>query len=171
MEPIGLSCQVCLRKHPKVSAFKKHVQTIEHRKKMEELFSNDQLSGHGFFPNIVFINPNVKYDNKIQSIGLCLLTLVYSSATRTYFYLCHVCEEKRPSENILHHLSSHDHCSNYISYIVPNLLSFSWMPSSDVRVFLRPEITKEVKETRNTLQVSDKRSYIGSCLGTRQLRT
>ncbi|XP_034455399.1 uncharacterized protein LOC117770272 [Hippoglossus hippoglossus] len=155
MELTGLSCQVCLRKHPKVSAFKKHVQSIEHRKQMEELFPNDQLSGHGFFPNIVFINPNSKYDNKTQSIGLCLLNLVYCPATRTYFYLCHVCEEKRPSENILHHLSSRDHCNNYISYMDPNLLSFSWMPSSDTRVFPRPEITKEVKETRNTLQILD----------------
>ncbi|XP_044027943.1 uncharacterized protein LOC122864514 isoform X8 [Siniperca chuatsi] len=146
MEHNSLGCQVCLTTFNKMCDLKQHMRSRAHQEKMEEVFQKDKFKGSGFFPFIIVMDPLSKHEMKQPIIGLSLLTMCFSRETKTFFYLCHVCEEKRPPDKILHHLSSGDHCSNYFNYTNPNVLSFSWVPSMDMRVVLRPEITKEVKE-------------------------
>ncbi|KAA8585894.1 hypothetical protein FQN60_007463, partial [Etheostoma spectabile] len=59
------------------------------------------------------IHPRARRDIKQPIIGLSLMTLCFSPETDQSFYLCHVCEEKRPPDKIIHHLSSSDHFRNY----------------------------------------------------------
>ncbi|XP_045914088.1 uncharacterized protein LOC123976198 isoform X3 [Micropterus dolomieu] len=142
MERNSVGCQVCLIQFKSIFKLKQHFLSRAHKEKMENVFQKDILKGHGTFP---FITPLAKHE-KHPIIGLSLLTLCFSRETDTHYYLCHVCEEKRPSDKILHHLSSGDHCSNYFNYTNPNVLPFSWLPVMDMRAFLKPEITKEVNE-------------------------
>ncbi|XP_042292107.1 uncharacterized protein LOC121913511 [Thunnus maccoyii] len=145
MEHIGLACQVCLVKFKCFFDLKKHVRSKEHHKKMEEVFQKDKFTGPASIPYIIFMDKLAKCDIKQPIIGLSLLTLCFSPRSSTYFYLCHVCEEKCSSDNIVCHLNSGDHGVNYFNYTDPNVLSFSWMPSMDMRVILRPHITQEPK--------------------------
>ncbi|XP_051246992.1 uncharacterized protein LOC127358160 isoform X3 [Dicentrarchus labrax] len=138
----NLDCQVCLTKFNRISDFKKHVHSRAHREQMEKTFQKDIFKGRGFFPYITVMDIQAKQ----PIIGLSLLTLCFSPETKIFFYLCHVCEEKCRPDNIAFHLSSGDHCSNYFNYTDPNVLSFSWLPSMNMSVILRPELTKEAHE-------------------------
>ncbi|XP_039977236.1 uncharacterized protein LOC120786131 isoform X2 [Xiphias gladius] len=156
MEYYSLRCQVCLTKFKRVSDFKKHVHSWAHQQKMEAVFQKDMFSGPGFFPFIVVMDPLAEHDIKQPIIGLCLVTLCFSREARPFFYLCHACAEKCPPNRILCHLSSGDHCCNYFNYTDPNVLSFSWMPSRDMRAILRPQPKKGNTERRpGTLQMLD----------------
>nr|XP_046273008.1 uncharacterized protein LOC124074298 isoform X2 [Scatophagus argus] len=122
---------------------------------MEEVFQKDKFQEFGFFPSIIVVDLLVKQDRH-PLIGLSLLTLCFSPETNAFFYLCHACEEKCLPDRIVGHLYSRDHCSNYFSYTDPNVLSFSWVPSMDMRVILRAEILREVKQSGpGQLQVLD----------------
>ncbi|KAM7373139.1 hypothetical protein PAMP_008018 [Pampus punctatissimus] len=72
----------------------------------------------GFLPCIVVIDP-LKHGIKHPIIGLSLLTVCFSPQLSTFFYLCHVCEEKCSPDNILSHLSSGDHSINYFMLDLP----------------------------------------------------
>ncbi|XP_027143000.1 uncharacterized protein LOC104922109 isoform X2 [Larimichthys crocea] len=140
-----LHCQVCLTSFNWISGFKKHVRSKEHRKKMGEVFQKDKFKGNGFFPSVKLVGAKAKCDSG-TIIGLSLLTLCFSQDAQNSFYLCHVCEEKVSSDRITHHVCSRDHCSNYFNYTDPDVLSFAWVPSMDMRVILEARLTKEEKE-------------------------
>ncbi|XP_076610681.1 uncharacterized protein LOC143335276 [Chaetodon auriga] len=149
-------CQVCLFRFDGISDFKRHVRSRAHQKKMEEVFQKDKFSEHGFFPEIIVMDPKTKKDIKHPVVGLNLLTLCFSPETTTFFYLCHICEEICPPHRLLCHLFSSDHCSNYFSYTDPNVLRFSWLPGMNMGVTLRAELTRESNECRpRHLQVLD----------------
>ncbi|TKS88453.1 hypothetical protein D9C73_023117 [Collichthys lucidus] len=99
----------------------------------------------GIFPSVKLVGAKAKCDSG-TIIGLSLLTLCFSQETQNSLYLCHVCEEKVSSDRITSHVCSRDHCSNYFNYTDPNVLSFAWMPSMDMRVILQARLTKEEKE-------------------------
>ncbi|XP_040909511.1 uncharacterized protein LOC121192035 isoform X2 [Toxotes jaculatrix] len=163
----SLGCQVCLSKFNSVSYFKKHVRSEEHQKKMKEVFQKAIHKGPGFFPSISIMDPLAQYDIKQPIVGVSLLTLCFSQEAQTFFYLCHVCEDKCPPDKILVHLSSGDHASKYFNYTDPNVLSFSWMPSMDMRVILRPQLIKEADERGpGTLQMLDLPANLMKKLGT-----
>ncbi|XP_070841168.1 uncharacterized protein [Chaetodon trifascialis] len=92
------------------------------------------------------MDPETKKDIKNPIIGLNLLTLCFSPETTVFFYLCHICEEICLPRRLLCHLFSSDHCSNYFSYTDPNALRFSWLPSMNMGVTLRAELTRQSQE-------------------------
>ncbi|XP_049890073.1 uncharacterized protein LOC126383582 isoform X2 [Epinephelus moara] len=145
MELIDLGCQVCLTKYSRVFNLKNHMYSTDHRQKMADIFSKETFKTCGFFPQISLINPQARRHIKQPIVGLSLMTLCFSVDTETYFYLCHVCEEKRPADRIVTHLSSIDHFRNYFSYVNPNVLRFSWIPFMDKNVTLTPEVLKEIR--------------------------
>ncbi|XP_034747549.1 uncharacterized protein LOC117956555 isoform X2 [Etheostoma cragini] len=156
MEQTSFGCQVCLTKYSKVRDLKSHVHSSLHQQKMAEVFQKDMFEGQGFFPYLIMIHPRARRDIKQPILGLSLMTLCFSPETDQSFYLCHVCEEKRPPDKIIHHLSSIDHFRNYFNYTNPNVLNFGWIPSMDSRIFLRSEVIKEVKERgQGQLQLLD----------------
>ncbi|XP_041811634.1 uncharacterized protein LOC121619800 isoform X2 [Chelmon rostratus] len=156
MEYNYCECQVCLYRSNGIADFKRHVRSTVHRKKMEEVFQKKKFSFRGFFPPIIVMDPKTKQYLKRPIIGLNLLTLCFSTETKIFFYLCHVCEERCPPDRLLCHLFSSDHCSNYFSYTDPNVLSFSWLPNMNMRVLLRAELTRELNEgERQQLQMLD----------------
>ncbi|XP_074542200.1 uncharacterized protein LOC141802558 isoform X2 [Halichoeres trimaculatus] len=138
----NLCCQVCRTTFWKIHEIKGHMFSEKHKKKMKEVFQKEESCGHGF-PPVVMIQPHQKKYIKQPIIGLSLLTLCFSPDISIFFYLCHVCEEKCLPENIINHLNSGDHCSNYFTYTNPNVLSYSWIPSMSMRDVLRREILKE----------------------------
>ncbi|XP_041823085.1 uncharacterized protein LOC121628194 isoform X3 [Melanotaenia boesemani] len=134
----SLYCQVCRTDFPKVFAFKKHLLSLEHQLKMIDTFQKDTMRS-GFIPTIVFVDPQTKSAINEPVVGLSLLTMCFSS-TCTSFYLCHVCEQHCPVKNILSHIFSQDHYSNYFNYTNPNNLSFSWIAGMNMRAALRPKL-------------------------------
>ncbi|XP_065803873.1 serine-rich adhesin for platelets-like isoform X2 [Labrus bergylta] len=141
MEKMSLGCQVCCAKFQKMFEIKKHMCSKMHQTKMKEIFKKEKFNNLGF-PFIVMMNPQTQIEMKHPIVGLSLLTLCFSPESKIFFYLCHVCEEKCFPKNIVAHLSSSDHCSNYFNYTDPDVLSFSWIPGLDMRDILRHEITK-----------------------------
>ncbi|XP_034560415.1 uncharacterized protein LOC117827761 isoform X2 [Notolabrus celidotus] len=155
MENISLGCQVCCAKFWRVGEIKQHMHSKMHKTKMEEVFQKDEFLGYGF-PPIIMMSPYERHKIRQPIIGLSLLTLCFSPETKTFFYLCHVCEEKCSPEKIAGHLSSGDHFSNYFSYTDPNVLSYSWIPGMDMIEILRSEISKEIgKAKTRQLQMLD----------------
>uniref|UniRef100_UPI003AAF2B39 uncharacterized protein n=1 Tax=Centroberyx gerrardi TaxID=166262 RepID=UPI003AAF2B39 len=142
----GIACQVCNVKFRSVPEFKKHVHTKVHQQQMTEVFQKDVFKDPGYFPRIVVLDRFSKRDLQNPIIGLSLLTLCFSPEVPNMFYLCHVCEEKCSQEQILCHLFSADHYSNYYNYTDPNVLRFSWLPSMDMRRILRPEALKDTRD-------------------------
>ncbi|XP_029370103.1 uncharacterized protein LOC115051010 isoform X2 [Echeneis naucrates] len=161
MEKDRLCCQNCVTTVYRVSCFKKHVHSKAHQQKMRELFQKETHILHtsvqnGYIPSIAVLEPFVKTEMKHHIIGLSLLTFCFSPDKSSSFYLCHVCEEKLPPDKILNHLSSGDHCSNFFNFTDPNVLSFSWIPSMDMRAILKPQITQEYEAKGcGTLQMLD----------------
>ncbi|XP_060914942.1 uncharacterized protein LOC132990618 isoform X2 [Labrus mixtus] len=155
MEKMSLGCQVCCAKFRRMFEIKKHMCSKMHQTKMKEIFKKEKFNNFGF-PSIVMMNPQTHIEMKQPIVGLSLLTLCFSPELKIFFYLCHVCEEKCFPKNIVAHLSSSDHCSNYFNYKDPDVLSFSWIPGLDMRDILRHEITKVTNkpETRR-LQLLD----------------
>uniref|UniRef100_UPI0037E8A24F mucin-4-like isoform X2 n=1 Tax=Semicossyphus pulcher TaxID=241346 RepID=UPI0037E8A24F len=143
-------CQVCLTTFGRIFEIKKHMQSSMHQKNMKEIFQKDAFGGREF-PTIITMNTLNKHGNKLI-IGLSLLTLCFSTETTIYFYLCHVCEETCSPSDIARHLLSGDHCSNYFNYMDPNVLSFSWIPSMDMRGILKLEMAKEINK-KGTRQI------------------
>ncbi|XP_078146667.1 uncharacterized protein LOC139915865 [Centroberyx gerrardi] len=142
----GIACQVCNVKFRSVPEFKKHMHTKVHQQQMTEVFQKDVFKDPGYFPRIVVLDRFSKRDLQNPIIGLSLLTLCFSPEVPNMFYLCHVCEEKCSQEQILCHLFSADHYSNYYNYTDPNVLRFSWLPSMDMRRILRPEALKDTRD-------------------------
>ncbi|XP_071401801.1 uncharacterized protein [Centroberyx affinis] len=142
----GIACQVCHVKFHSVTEFKKHMHTKVHQQQMTEVFQKDVFKDPGYFPLIVVLEQFSKCDLQHPIIGLSLLTLCFSPEVPNMFYLCHVCEEKCSQEQILCHLFSADHYSNYYIYTDPNVLRFSWLPSMDMRHILRPEALKDTQD-------------------------
>ncbi|XP_034400918.1 uncharacterized protein LOC117738883 isoform X2 [Cyclopterus lumpus] len=150
MERISLCCQVCLTTFDQVSKLKAHVFSQRHKQKSAIVFNQDVMKGSGIFPFITLINQWPKGDIRQPILGL---TLCFSLKMHGSFYLCHVCEETCPSDMIVFHLSSIDHCRNYFSHTNPNALRFSWIPSKMVESVFRPEFTREVKKSGGQLQL------------------
>ncbi|KAG7500485.1 hypothetical protein JOB18_019496 [Solea senegalensis] len=150
MDYVNLSCLICLNKYSKFFEIKNHVCTGQHRQKFKAVFQEEQSYSKAWVPYIGFLNPQNLNQLKV---GVSLLTVYYCTESETFFYLCHVCEEKCGPVGIFSHLFSTDHCTKYFSYTDPNLLSFSWMPSMDISSILRPWIIKEsIKKESGTLQ-------------------
>ncbi|XP_058475987.1 uncharacterized protein LOC131447913 [Solea solea] len=150
MDYVSLSCLICLNKYSKFFEIKNHVCTGQHRQKFKAVFQEEQSYSKAWVPYIGFLNPQNLNQLKV---GVSLLTVYYCTESETFFYLCHVCEEKYGPVGIFSHLFSTDHCIKYFCYTDPNLLSFSWMPSMDISSILRPWIIKEsIKKESGTLQ-------------------
>ncbi|KAF7664907.1 hypothetical protein LDENG_00160860 [Lucifuga dentata] len=145
-----VDCKVCLCTFARIAEFKKHLHTKTHQQKMEELFQKDVFKDHvcstGHFPWIAVMEQLAKHKVRKPIIGLTLLTVCFNPKLETLFYLCHVCEEKCSQKGILFHLFSCEHYSNYYNYTDPNMLSFAWIPSVDMRDTLKPVAMKEVEE-------------------------
>ncbi|XP_029022125.1 uncharacterized protein LOC114865298 isoform X2 [Betta splendens] len=137
---------VCQTSFQWVSRLKKHMYSQEHRQKMIEVFKTDVPTGNGFFPHILLKQAIDNRNHKQPITGLSLLTLCFNKQLGSLVYLCHICEETCPSDRIVYHLSTGDHCSNYFNYTDPNILSYSWLPSMDMRAILKPLLTQEMKE-------------------------
>ncbi|XP_053190232.1 uncharacterized protein LOC128374032 [Scomber japonicus] len=140
MEYPSLSCQVCLAEFKSFFDLTKHLRSTDHHQKMEEVFQKNVFKCYANIPTIVVVSPGFKYTTKQSIIGLSMLTVCFSPESSTFFYLCHICEEKCPSDRILNHLSSGDHSLNYFNYADPNGLSFSWMPSKNMNLTLSHRI-------------------------------
>lgn len=70
---------------------------------------------YGFTVKFIEILWGEKFLNCLQFLpGLSLLTFCYSVEEKTSFYLCHVCGENCPSSNIVNHVYSGNHYSNYL---------------------------------------------------------
>nr|XP_040044639.1 uncharacterized protein LOC120826429 isoform X3 [Gasterosteus aculeatus aculeatus] len=144
MEGIRFGCQVCLCTFEKLFEMKTHMYSRAHQQTTADVFKQGIVRRLVHFPLIVFVGQWHKRDSRKTVTGLCLC---FSRETKASFYLCHICEEKRPSKNILFHLSSVDHCVNYFSCKNPNVLNFSWIPTKYVDKMLRPPNRQEVKES------------------------
>ncbi|XP_018553104.1 uncharacterized protein LOC108897799 isoform X2 [Lates calcarifer] len=138
-----LKCQVCLTNFKSVCRFKTHVRSKEHRQKMIKVFQKDTFLQHGTFPHITLLDPLAI---KQPIIGLSLLTACFSLDRKTIFYLCHVCEEKCPTDKIANHLFSGDHYSSYFNYTDPNVLKFAWLPSMNMWLTHKSQVSKEVRD-------------------------
>nr|XP_046181676.1 uncharacterized protein LOC124012246 [Oncorhynchus gorbuscha] len=158
MFPYRLACQDCGVKFDTIRRFKQHVRRKQHQQQVAELFQTDEYHGQVYFaPFLVLENLARKPTNTpYPIIGLCLVTLCVSPEGRDTFYLCHSCEEKCGPGQIIDHLLSADHLSNYYSYTDPDVLSFSWMPNMDMLNLLRPLAVKEMdKNGPGVLRVLD----------------
>ncbi|KAM4630817.1 uncharacterized protein ACJ7VT_000444 isoform 2-T2 [Polymixia lowei] len=144
MTRFKIGCQVCLDKYSKVSDFKAHVRGREHQQQMEAVFQRE-FRDWVIFSTIVVMEHLTKHDMEHPIIGLSLVTLCFSSELKTMFYLCHVCEEKCSQGEILDHLFSAAHYSNYYSYTNPDVLGFSWTPTMDLMRILRPVALEDMK--------------------------
>ncbi|KAM8767558.1 uncharacterized protein AB9X84_006383 isoform 3-T3 [Acanthopagrus schlegelii] len=145
MDEDCFGCQVCLTTFKNISQFMKHVHSGPHQKKMTEVFKKDNFKDHGIVPRIVVMELLAKRHTQ-PIVGLSLLTFCFSTDTDIFFYLCHLCEEKCPSDKLKHHLNSSEHCSNYFNYMNPNALTFSWIPTMYPNFTLWHELKKEVKQ-------------------------
>nr|XP_029514794.1 uncharacterized protein LOC115128807 [Oncorhynchus nerka] len=158
MLPYRLACQDCGVKFDTIRRFKQHVRRKQHQQQVAELFQTDEYHGQVYFaPFLVLEHLARKPTNTpYPIIGLCLVTLCVSPEGRDTFYLCHSCEEKCGPGQIIDHLLSADHLSNYYSYTDPDVLSFSWMPNMDMLNLLRPLAVKEMdKNGPGVLRVLD----------------
>ncbi|XP_042151303.1 uncharacterized protein LOC112264474 isoform X2 [Oncorhynchus tshawytscha] len=158
MLPYRLACQDCGVKFDTIRRFKQHVRRKQHQQQVAELFQTDEYHGQVYFaPFLVLEHLARKPTNTpYPIIGLCLVTLCVSPEGRDTFYLCHSCEEKCGPGQIIDHLLSADHLSNYYSYTDPDVLSFSWMPNMDMLNLLRPLAVKEMdKDGPGVLRVLD----------------
>jgi hypothetical protein len=153
-----LACQDCGVKFDTIRRFKQHVRRKQHQQQVAELFQTDEYHGQVYFaPFLVLEHLARKPTNTpYPIIGLCLVTLCVSPEGRDTFYLCHSCEEKCGPGQIIDHLLSADHLSNYYSYTDPDVLSFSWMPNMDMLNLLQPLAVKEMdKNGPGVLRVLD----------------
>ncbi|XP_029920336.1 uncharacterized protein LOC115368389 isoform X2 [Myripristis murdjan] len=151
-----IACQGCLLTCHGIGELKKHLHTKRHRQQMRDLFQTDMFRVRGSFPFIAIMEHLAKHDLHHPIIGLSLVTLCLTPKLRTTFYLCHVCETKCSHSDILHHLFSDEHYSNYYNFTDPNVLSFCWIPSLDMRNTLKDKVLKEIKNKGcGQLQVLD----------------
>ncbi|XP_034096656.1 uncharacterized protein LOC117562850 isoform X6 [Gymnodraco acuticeps] len=148
MDHLNLGCQVCLTTSNYMLDLKTHIHSHGHVQKMIEVFQQDMFKGHGIFPFIELIKSRVRREITWPIIGL---SLCFSRKSKTYFYMCHVCEEKFLSMRILSHITSMDHHRNNFSYINPNALSFSWMPENPNKYFLRSELREGGNDEESTI--------------------
>ncbi|CAG5891703.1 unnamed protein product [Menidia menidia] len=148
-----LCCQVCGASYEKMFAFRNHMDSFEHQQKMKNIFPEASPSRSRFIPNIVFVEPKFRHEILKNTKGPDLITFCFSSARLEGFYLCHICEQRCPSDSILDHIFSQDHWSNYICYTNPNELSFSWIPNMNTRGILGENLKKGNDKSFLSLQV------------------
>ncbi|KAM9737214.1 uncharacterized protein ACNS7B_012965 [Menidia menidia] len=148
-----LCCQVCGASYEKMFAFRNHMDSFEHQQKMKNIFPEASPSRSRFIPNIVFVEPKFRHEILKNTKGPDLITFCFSSARLEGFYLCHICEQRCPSDSILDHIFSQDHWSNYICYTNPNELSFSWIPNMNMRGILGENLKKGNDKSFLSLQV------------------
>ncbi|XP_029587008.1 uncharacterized protein LOC115173231 [Salmo trutta] len=148
MLPYRLACQDCGVKFVTIGSFKQHVRRKQHQQQVAELFQTDEYQGQVYFASILVLEYLARKPTNTPHpiVGLYLVTLCVSPEWRDTFYLCHSCEEKCGSGQIIDHLLSADHLSNYYSYTDPDVLSFSWMPNMDMLNLIRPLAVKEMDE-------------------------
>nr|XP_023831520.1 uncharacterized protein LOC111955542 [Salvelinus alpinus] len=158
MLPYRLACQDCGGKFDTIGSFKQHVRRKQHQQQVAELFQTDEYKGQVYFAAISVLEHLARKPTNTQYpiIGMCLVTLCVCPEGRDTFYLCHSCEEKCGPGQIIDHLLSADHLSNYYSYTDPDVLSFSWMPNMDMLNLIRPLAVKEMdKNGPGVLRVLD----------------
>ncbi|XP_016896819.1 uncharacterized protein LOC103394373 isoform X4 [Cynoglossus semilaevis] len=145
MASVTLNCQLCCKTFSTVHGFNDHLWSVAHCQQYMSVFWEVKTPRtYGFYPNIVFADPR-HYDYRKPKVGISLLTLCYGEQSTT-FYLCHVCEVTCRPHSIMQHLSKGDHCFNYFNYTDPNILTFSWTPCMDMKVILKPQVKRELKE-------------------------
>ncbi|KAL0962063.1 hypothetical protein UPYG_G00335220 [Umbra pygmaea] len=144
----GLACQDCGVNFTTIGSFKQHVRGKEHQKRVAELFQTEEFHGQVHLSTILVLQYLASTPTNTQKpvIGLCLVTMCLSTQGRESFYLCHACEENLNQSHIIDHLISTDHLINYYNYTDPDMLSFSWLPSTDMSNCLRPLAAKEMEK-------------------------
>ncbi|XP_046875552.1 uncharacterized protein LOC124467334 isoform X3 [Hypomesus transpacificus] len=140
-----VKCQVCGLKFTSLCQFQKHVRAAAHQQRVAEIFQKDVHKGPVYFPTILVPCKLSKCLSKCPLIGLNVMTLCISSGSKDLFYLCHVCEEKCSYGNLVEHLASPFHYSNYYSYTEPDQLSFAWLSDTTMQSHLLPLALKEVE--------------------------
>ncbi|XP_061598519.1 uncharacterized protein LOC133461539 [Cololabis saira] len=128
----SLCCQICSIHLGNVFHLKKHLNSVEHRQKMDYMFPQDTSVNCGWVPYIIFMDKKGTNSYNKTVVGLSLMTLCFNQMGSPCFYLCHVCEESCPPERILSHIFSCDHYLNYLNYTNPDELCFSWVADMDM---------------------------------------
>ncbi|KAM9419052.1 uncharacterized protein ACWYII_022418 isoform 2-T2 [Salvelinus alpinus] len=121
MLPYRLACQDCGGKFDTIGSFKQHVRRKQHQQQVAELFQTDEYKGQVYFAAISVLEHLARKPTNTQYpiIGMCLVTLCVCPEGRDTFYLCHSCEEKCGPGQIIDHLLSADHLSNYYVLDMP----------------------------------------------------
>ncbi|KAJ7991648.1 hypothetical protein DPEC_G00286070 [Dallia pectoralis] len=169
MPTARLACQNCHQYFITMCAFNQHVSGIPHQKQVAVLFQSDEYHGKVCCPFVLVLDHWTKQLKSARKpiFGLCLVTLCMSSESSHWFYLCHVCEERCGQGNIIDHLTSADHLSNYYNYIDPDVLNFSWLPNSDNSDHLWVLAAKELeKNGPGVLRLLDMPKSVASGLKT-----
>ncbi|XP_048848989.1 uncharacterized protein LOC125718858 [Brienomyrus brachyistius] len=125
-----LYCQACGIQFKFFSACKKHMYGAEHKQRIAKLFQTAPNKGAVHFPQLV-VQEYLMRPNRFHAvIGLHLVTACIETAVGDPpFYLCHACQEKCPSSQIVQHLTSPDHHLAYFAHVAPEKLPFGWMSS------------------------------------------
>ncbi|XP_019206427.1 uncharacterized protein LOC102078555 isoform X1 [Oreochromis niloticus] len=140
----SFKCQLCLDTFRRLGYYKRHILSDVHHQKLKNLFPNDKFQNAAKgVPHIIFADPEKKNCFKHPIVGLSALTLCFSPQSWSSFYLCHICAEKHLPSDVLRHFFSMDHYSNYINCMDPNAMSFSWIPSKQMK---ETELKNRVKE-------------------------
>ncbi|XP_047461706.1 uncharacterized protein LOC125020411 isoform X2 [Mugil cephalus] len=157
MTMTGLACEVCLTKHKVVFSYRQHIQSSEHRQKMQDVFPGDISKKSGRLPYIPLMCPRKNHEIEQYNIDLSRLTLCFTPGPQADFYLCHICEGKCSQNAIVPHLFSGDHYSNSISYTDPNKLRFSWIPCKNDEPYpLHEDVDKRVPRHLQMLHLPPK---------------
>ncbi|XP_072532338.1 uncharacterized protein [Salminus brasiliensis] len=130
MKPFQLTCQNCDELYGTMKDFKIHVRSYSHKKEVAQLFQTAVHQGLVFFPIIVVLNYLRDSSSCDPLIGLDMVTLCITPEKYGSFYLCHVCEERLSSQDVVKHLCSVDHYFKYLAYRNPELLRFAWFKNS-----------------------------------------
>ncbi|KAK3511667.1 hypothetical protein QTP70_014562 [Hemibagrus guttatus] len=122
--PCRILCLECDLTLNFIKDYKKHINGLQHRRKLLELFGQGQYKG-----TISQIKLYQYMWNRNTSttpvIGLPLLTVFVQRQFQdvsTPFYLCHACELNIPVSSASSHLTSEHHCLNVFSYSKPDLV-------------------------------------------------
>ncbi|XP_023659580.2 uncharacterized protein [Paramormyrops kingsleyae] len=126
-----LYCQACGIQFNFFSACKKHMYGAEHKQRIAKLFQTALNKGAVHFPQLV-VQEYLMRPNRFHAvIGLHLVTACIETAFGDPpVYLCHPCQEKCASSQIVEHLTSPDHHLAYFAHVGPEKLPFGWMSSS-----------------------------------------
>ncbi|KAI4871830.1 hypothetical protein NFI96_016388, partial [Prochilodus magdalenae] len=124
VKPYHLTCQNCYKQYETIKDFKVHVRSIGHKQEVARLFQTVYLP-------ILAIMDYLRNPNQTDPlIGLDMVTFCITPEKYGAFYLCHICEERLSSQDIIQHLCSVEHYFKHLAYSNPELLRFAWFKDS-----------------------------------------